>query len=71
LADDYAMNWIWSSVLCGWALKFLILKLGGIRIYRVTLPFFIGLILGEFVLGSFWSVVSLITNQPMYAFKNW
>ena len=71
LADDYAMNWIWSSILCGWALKFLVLKLGGIRIYRVTLPFFIGLILGEFVLGSFWSVVSLITNQPMYAFKNW
>ncbi|MBF75887.1 hypothetical protein CMK20_17105 [Candidatus Poribacteria bacterium] len=71
LADDYAMNWIWSSVLCGWALKLLMLKLGGIRVYRTALPFFIGLILGEFVSGSFWSILSLITGQPMYAFKNW
>ncbi len=71
LADDYAMNWIWSSVLSGWALKLLILKLGGIRVYRTALPFFIGLILGEFVLGSFWSLLSLATGHPMYAFKNW
>ena len=71
LADDYAINWIWSSVLCGWALKLLVLKLGGIRVYRTALPFFIGLILGEFVLGSFWSLLSLATGQPMYAFKNW
>ena len=71
LADDYAINWIWSSVLCGWALKLLVLKLGGIRVYRTALPFFIGLILGEFVLGSFWSLLSMVIGQPMYAFKNW
>ena len=57
--------------LCGWALKLLVLKLGGILVYRTALAFFIGLILGEFVLGSFWSLLSLVTGQPMYAFKNW
>ena len=71
LADDYAMNWIWSSVLAGWAVKALVLRLGGIRAYRVALPLFLGFIMGEFTGGCFWSVVSLMTGRPMYAFKNW
>jgi hypothetical protein len=71
LADDYAMNWIWSSVLSGWALKVTVLRLGGIYAYRFALPLFLGFIMGEFTGGCFWSVVSLITGRPMYAFKNW
>ena len=71
LADDYAMNWIWSSVFVGWVLKVFVLRLGGIRIYRAALPFFLGLIMGEFSGGCFWSILALITGQPMYAFKNW
>lgn len=71
LADDYAMNWIWSSVLVGWALKVGILHGGGIRAYRSALPLFLGLLMGEFTGGCFWSVVNLLTGRPMYAFKNW
>ena len=38
---------------------------------RDALPFFLGLILGEFSVGSLWSLIGLIAGQPMYAFKNW
>jgi hypothetical protein len=71
LADDYAMNWIWSSVFVGWLAKVWVMRIGGIRVYRAALPFFLGLIMGEFSAGCFWSMISLITGQPMYAFKNW
>jgi hypothetical protein len=71
LADDYAMNWIWSSVLLGWGLKALVLRAGGIRAYRGALPLVFGVILGEFSAGSMWSLVSLLSGRPMYAFKNW
>jgi hypothetical protein len=71
LADDYTMNWIWSSLFLSWLIKWFILRLGGVRRYRNAIPFFIGLILGEFVVGSGWSVVSILSGQPMYAFKNW
>jgi len=71
LADDYAMNWIWSSVFLGWLLKLFLLRLGGIRFYRIALPLFLGFIMGEFSGGCFWSIISLITGKHMYAFKNW
>lgn len=71
LADDYAMNWIWSSMFVGWLLKMLILRIGSIRTYKSTLPLFLGFIMGEFSAGCFWSIISLITGKHMYAFKNW
>jgi hypothetical protein len=37
------------SVFLAWALKTLILRLGGVRAYRACRPFFVGLIVGFFV----------------------
>jgi len=71
LADDYAMNWIWASVFVGWLSKVLVLRMGGVRIYKSALPLFLGFIMGEFSGGCFWSIISLITGNQMYAFKNW
>lgn len=71
LADDYSMQWLWGSLMLSWLLKTVTLKYGGIRTYRRTLPFFIGLILGEFVIGSFWSIIGIFLGIPTYAFKYW
>ncbi|MBM3215429.1 hypothetical protein FJZ36_10995 [Candidatus Poribacteria bacterium] len=71
LADDYAMNWIWSSVLAGWFLKVVVLRATGIRGYRKALPLFLGFIMGEFAVGSIASLVAIATGHAMYAFKNW
>jgi hypothetical protein len=37
------------SIFLAWFLKLTILRLGGIRLYRRTWPFFIGLIVGFFL----------------------
>ncbi len=71
LADDYSMQWLWASLLLSWLLKTITLKYGGIKRYRRTLPFFIGLILGEFVIGSLWSIIGILLDIPTYAFKYW
>lgn len=71
LADDYSMQWLWASLLLSWLLKSSILKYGGIKQYRRTMPLFIGLILGEFTIGSIWSIIGIIFNMPTYAFKYW
>ena len=34
-------------------------------------PLFLGLILGDFVLGSMWGIMGLLTGEPTYTFKNW
>ena len=41
------MTWIWFPVLLGWLFKTLILRYGGVKVYRQALPFFIGLVLGR------------------------
>jgi hypothetical protein len=33
-----------------------------------AVPFFLGLILGEFIVGSFWSVFCAIIGHPVYTF---
>jgi len=71
LADDYSMQWFWASLLLSWLIKTIILKYGGIKKYRRAVPFFIGLILGEFVIGSLWSIIGIVSGTSTYAFKYW
>jgi hypothetical protein len=70
-ADDYSMQWLWASLMFSWLIKRTVLKYGGVKLYRRTIPLFIGLILGEFVIGSFWSLLGVILGIPTYAFKYW
>jgi len=49
-------------------LKKLILKFGGLRAHRRARPLFVGLVLGEFMMGSIWSWLGIVLEQPMYRF---
>jgi hypothetical protein len=71
LGDDYSMQWLWASLMFSWLIKKNVLKYGGVKMYRRTIPLFIGLILGEFVIGSLWSIIGVVLNIPTYAFKYW
>ena len=44
--------WHWSPFFIAWLLKLVILRYGGLRFYRRALPFFLGLVLGDYVLGA-------------------
>ncbi|MCZ6679561.1 MAG: hypothetical protein O7E52_20205 [Candidatus Poribacteria bacterium] len=58
---------IWFPVAVAMVVKWLLLKHGGIRAYRKALPFFIGLVLGEAVVGCFWPMLSLILTSSVYS----
>jgi hypothetical protein len=61
-------NWFWFSIFVGWALKAALMHFGGLRLYRKCIPFFMGLILGEFVMGAIWSILGIALGMPMYRF---
>jgi len=71
LAGYYHWERLWFPFLVGWVAKRMILRAGGIRGYRRALPFFLGLVLGEFVMGSIWGGIGLLTNTRNYAFRDW
>ena len=60
------MVWVWSAICVGWIIKAVLLKFGGLRIYRKAAPFFVGVILGDFLIGTFWSLVGAIFGIPVY-----
>lgn len=65
VSNSYNMEVLWSPLFFGWLAKFMILKFGGLKLYRKTLPFFLGLILGHFASAGIWIVVGVIIDQPM------
>ncbi len=60
------MNWIWFPVLLGWLFKSLILRYGGVKMYRDALPFFIGLVLGDYGISALWALYFLASGHAGY-----
>ena len=60
------MVWVWSAVCVGWFIKAILLKFGGLRTYRKAAPFFVGVILGDFLTGTFWSLIGAVFEIPVY-----
>ena len=65
------MDHYWFAlILCG-TIKFIVFKVGGARLYRCFLPFFLGLILGDVASGCYWSILSVIIETPLYVVWFW
>jgi len=62
----HTMKFFWFDFFLAWVIKGLLLRYGGMKIYRKALPFFLGLILGEFVTASFWTIVGAVIGQELY-----
>jgi hypothetical protein len=51
------MYHLWFCVFLGWLANALVRRYGGLNTFRRFRPFFLGLILGEFLVAAFWLVV--------------
>ena len=59
------MVYFWFPVMVSWLIKSIILRYGGLKVHRAGIPFFFGLILGDYIPRSIWSIVSLFVNLYM------
>jgi len=53
---------VWFSFLVGWTLKHFILKFGGIGSYRRLRPFFLGIVVGESIIGVIWVIINMFAR---------
>ncbi len=55
---------IWGPFFLVWIIKSVVLRVGGMRLYRQLIPFFLGLVLGHyFAAGVVWGSISLINEM--------
>lgn len=68
MANSWGMSNLWCPLFVAWALKFAILRHGGLRAYRRAVPFFLGLALGDYIVGYTWSMGSVVFDTTLYQF---
>ena len=56
----------WFSVFLGWLIKFILLKSFGFKTHQKAIPFFLGLVLGDYIFVSGWSLLGTIFGIPTY-----
>jgi hypothetical protein len=66
LANTWTMAWLWFPCLMMWVIKGLVLRYGGLRLYRQWLPFFLGLILGDYLAGGLWAILGAVLDIKIY-----
>ena len=59
----WTLNGIWFSLFLAWFIKTLVLKYAGPRGYRATRWLFLGMVLGQFVVGGVWLLVDAFTGM--------
>ncbi len=60
-AYSSAMHILWFSFMVGWLCNHLSLRYGGVSLFKKVRFFFIGLIIGDFLMAGSWALVGLFT----------
>lgn len=69
VSGSWEMNLLWLPLLIAWMVKSIMIRYGGgMKTYTASLPFFYGLILGQFIPGSLLTIVGILTDTFTYPF---
>jgi hypothetical protein len=68
VTSSWEINLVWMPLLIAWLLKIVILRYGGRQGFSKSVPFFLGLIMGQFVVGSLWNIWGIAMELPTYQF---
>ena len=68
VSGSWSMDQLWLCMMIAWLIKVLLLKYGGAKAYKPAVPFFVGLIMGDFIVGSFWNIYGIIMERQVYHF---
>ncbi|NSW56282.1 MAG: hypothetical protein HPY44_09720 [Armatimonadetes bacterium] len=69
IAGSYSMSVSWCPMLLAWVAKTALLHYGGQRGYMRFVPFFVGLLLGDYCSGTIWPVIGWLTGRSLYSFQ--
>ncbi len=68
ISGSWSMNCLWLPIFIAWLAKLLITRYGGHRAFMRAIPFALGLVLGEFIIGSLWCILGIALGISTYSF---
>lgn len=66
ISSNWCMSLMWPSIFTAWAVKTALLRAGGLKLYRSSLPLFLGIILGECSAGTIWMALSALLGTKTF-----
>ena len=61
-ANTWGGQWWYMPFLVGWLLKTLVIRYGGLRLYRALVPMAVGAIVGDVANTGIWTAVAVVTG---------
>ncbi len=68
VTNSWGIHNIWFCLFLAWVVKLVILRFFGLKTHQRAIPFFLGLILGEFTVGCLWTIVGILFGISTYGF---
>jgi hypothetical protein len=68
LANTITIRAFWMSYLFATIAKWVVLRYGGAGLYRKSIPFFVGIIMGDALAQALWSLAGQLLHFPVYQF---
>lgn len=68
MSTNGEMSDLWPVIIISFTLKWIILRYGGLKAHQKAIPFFLGLVLGDYMMGSLWNILSIVLDTTIYQF---
>jgi hypothetical protein len=68
VTSSWEINLVWMPLTIAWIVKSIVLRYGGRQGFHKALPAVVGVILGQFVVGSLWNLYGIWRGIPTYQF---
>ncbi len=68
VSGSFSMSTLWMPMLIAWICKALTLRYGGLALYKRCAPFFLGLMLGDYLVGCLWPFVGWLIGANTYCY---
>jgi hypothetical protein len=68
VSGSFSMSTLWMPVMIAWVCKVLILRYKGLPGYRRAMPFFLGVTLGDYLVGCAWPLYGWLLGVNTYSY---
>ena len=67
VSGSWSMMHLWCPFVIAWSVKWTITRYGGHEAFRRAVPYALGMILGDLVGGSLWTIYGILKHVPTYS----